>query len=117
MNNKKEFQLNIGLNNNPKSTSEIIAMLEAWFGTSGILSWAEVDGEYKGDTEHTIVAHISSHQLRPIVVRLVKHFCGEMTQDCIPIMWSDGYGVLVYNEQHVGEKYEFDAKFFIQINK
>jgi len=116
MKNKKEFQLNIGLGNNPMSSSEIIAMLGVWFGTSGVLSWEEVDGEWEGATERTIVAHISSHQLRVGVIKIARFFCSEMAQDCIPIMWSDGSGILVYNDQHVGEKYEFSDDYFVQIS-
>jgi hypothetical protein len=115
--------LNIGLNNNPLTATEIKERLSNSF-PNNLIEFREALGEYEGHDEPTLVVKISQvptdfdHWV--VFVGVLNEL---MTQECIPIklVWMNEYGIeknktqLVYNKDFNGEKYTFDPKYFIEM--
>ncbi|MFN5252159.1 MAG: hypothetical protein ACK5DE_14060, partial [Bacteroidota bacterium] len=77
-------------------------------------------GQYNGNPEPTAVIEIS--RLHGVTDGEVKEWCKYFTQECIAIertilsaqrkVYTEG--VLVYNPDYTGDRYTFDAQYFIK---
>ena len=115
--------LNIGLNNNLLTATEIKERFANSFPRN-IMEFREALGEYEGHDEPTLVVKISQvptdfEYWRAFVEVLNSLF----TQECIPFKlvsidengFQSTHEELVYNTTFEGEKYTFDPKYFIEM--
>lgn len=109
----KKIILNIGLNNNPLSASQVAKVARERLGLDRA-TWATEVGEYLQDAEPTIVLHGETSKAYDQIMYLAKELSEDLTQDCIAIKVDD-QGHLVYPETFTGERYEFDENYFIKI--
>ena len=100
-------KLNIGLNNNPYSSEEVINKLNGVMGDIPITFSVEI-GEYDGNDEPTVVVIYE----RYASIDKLERLCEEMTQDYIAVK-IDGVGRMVFNPGYNGKRFEFDDKYFI----
>ena len=101
--------LNIGLNNNPKTTEEITQTLNKLVGRAPVKR-SLVDGEYKGDVEPTLVLVYENERLTRVQLQTL---CEQTTQEAIALK-RDGKGRLVFNPNYRGQKFTFNQDYFIE---
>jgi hypothetical protein len=115
--------LNIGLNNNPLTATEIKERLSNSF-PKNIMEFREALGEYEGHDEPTLVVKISQISSDVQYWRaFVETLNSLLTQECIPFKlvsidengFQSTHEELVYNTTFEGEKYTFDPKYFIEM--
>lgn len=104
---------NIGLNNNPKTTEQIIMTFKVNF-FNDIVLFREDMGEYKESPEPTLIVEVLTEGVffEGAVIDLTEEMCDVYTQESIAVK-IDGEGHLVYNRNFEGEKYEFDEQYFL----
>jgi len=106
-----KFEINLGLGNNPFSYHEVVNLLHQNLTISGVR--LEV-GEYNGETELTVVAtgRGNAEQVEIALMALTR----VTEQECIAVMFegSENRGKLVYNRSFIGDKMDFDPKYFIR---
>ena len=115
--------LNIGLNNNPLTATEIKERFANSFPRN-IMEFREALGEYEGHDEPTLVVKISQVSSDFQYWRaFVETLNSLLTQECIPFKlvsidengFQSTHEELVYNTTFEGEKYTFDPKYFIEM--
>jgi ATP phosphoribosyltransferase len=106
-----KFEINLGLGNNPYSYQEVVNLLHKHLRISG--TRLEVS-EYDGETELTVVA--SGIGNADYVVPVLRSLATITEQECIAVMFesSERTGRLVYNRSFIGDKMDFDPKYFIR---
>jgi hypothetical protein len=118
----KYTTFNIGLHNNPLNYESMARFMNNAFGTTNESVEIQLrDGEYNSDTEPTAVVriwHNSEYQDALWAEMMAATLCTLCTQECIPyIHYKDGFAIdeqLVYNLSFQGDKYDFDAAYFIE---
>lgn len=104
--------LNIGLNNNPFTQSEIIQKLISDYH---VHAYDLRDGEYEGEHEPTLVVQIVSDYARTShFIKKIEELATILTQNCIAVS-TDQFDLLVYSQNYQGERYKFDNQYFINI--
>ena len=107
---KQVVRLNIGLNNNPHSTEDILGVLKVFLSVD---SHSVQVGRWEGADEPTLVVTALTERgfdnIKAFVAELTLH----LTQDAIAFKYG-GQGVLEYNPNYEGdERYEFNEEYFI----
>lgn len=105
-----KIKLNIGLENNPLTTTDITQIL--WLnGFYHIKSRIHMS-TYLGNPERTLA--IESNYLRneDQLIRVIKALCLMLTQECIAVT-VNGVGSLVYDPTFKGEQIKFNSEYFI----
>lgn len=117
----KYTTFNIGLNNNPLNYESMARFMNNAFGTTNEKVEVQLrNGSYEGDSEPTAVVrvwHKSDYQDALWAETMATTLCELCTQECIPYTYYNcGFAVdeqLVYNPDFKGDKYDFDAAYFI----
>ncbi len=117
-----QLTFNIGLENNPLNTDQILELFGALVNESRTSKFSVVGhrldmSEYEGNPGRTLIVRVStSVGSLSLLNGFVKALCSWMTQDSIAYK-QDGSetGVLVYNVNHVGDKQEFNGEYFIEL--
>lgn len=125
----KYTTFNIGLNNNPYSYEKVAEMMNRSFNHCADKVQVQLrEGLYHPNDETIIfeptavvrLKHSLGYQDPEWAELLTKTLCGVFTQECIPYRHIDVKGSevtiteeLVYNDDFKGDKYDFDAEFFI----
>ena len=77
----------------------------------------EMDGEYNGVAEPTIVLTFETKADITSIVPLIEKWCTNMSQICIAMQLKDNdgntFGALIYNRDFRGHKSPFDIKYFL----
>lgn len=110
-----EFQMNIGLNNNPLSMHDIATILK---NTPGMRSFQfkHTDSMYNDIDEPTMVV-IGRFDISFDFENQVKALCMMLTQECIAVLtttFCSTEGKLIYNPEFKGKKQSFDMKYFVK---
>ena len=107
------IKLNIGLENNPKSFTEVSKNTN-WMLCFGLFESREEVGEYEGKPERTAVIKLTNDvDSESTVIEFVEYLTTIFIQDCIAVKIND-VGYLVYNPEYKGEKFEFNNEYFIE---
>ena len=110
----KTIQINVGLNNNPMNTEQVIN----YFGTLEnyrLMAYQIVDSEFNGQIEPTFVALLEYKYTRQSkVLADFENICNLMEQESIAIK-TDFMKVLAFNASYSGQGYQFDDQFFKSI--
>jgi len=110
----KTLQVNIGLNNNPYTASEVIDRM-ASEGNYRLMGFQIVDMEYLGNVEPTFVGLFEYKYARQSkVLTDFENLASEMTQDSIAIS-TDVMDAIAFSPRYTGEPYKFDEKLFRRI--
>lgn len=105
-----KIKLNIGLENNPLTESDIIKIL--WLnGFYHMKSRVHV-GTYLGNPERTLVIEGNYLRNEAQFIRVIEALCLMLTQECIAAM-ADGVGALIYDPNFKGEFIWFNKDYFI----
>jgi hypothetical protein len=119
--------LNIGLNNNPQSFEQVTELMTKIFNADG--EWKVESqlraGVYSPDEETTIIEPTAVIRITDNIGfnsffwnHITELFCQKFTQECIPYQSTEGGRVvaekLVYADSFKGERYKFDANYFLQ---
>jgi hypothetical protein len=107
---KQVVRLNIGLNNNPHSTEDILGVLKVFLSVD---SHSVQVGKWEGADEPTLVVTALTERGFDNIKGLVAELTTYLTQDAIAFKYG-GQGVLEYNPNYEGdERYEFNEEYFI----
>lgn len=105
-----KIKLNIGLENNPLTESDITKIL--WLnGFYHMKSRVHV-GTYLGNPERTLVIEGKYLRSEAQFIRVIEALCLMLTQECIAAV-ADGTGALIYDPNFIGEFIEFSKDYFI----
>ena len=115
-----KYTINIGLrDNNYSKAVELInnARQGGYFEDYHI---REMNGEYNGVPEPTIVLTLETKADVVSMTELVKRWCTQMNQICIAIQLRDKenntFGALIYEQNWKGEQASFNSKYFLTNN-
>lgn len=110
------YELNIGLNNNPFTYSQLVNRFGELTGVHLIDKRLDA-GQYDGQEEPTAVLLIMHNSSQ--VESAVQKMCEIFTQECIAMrkLNDSKSGILIYPEYVYERLYEFDEKYFIPFFK
>jgi hypothetical protein len=108
-----KIEINIGLNNNPKTAERITHLLNLYFGGRELKNQVQI-GEWEGADEPTLVLEVFSTHTQLVISELVEDLIVLCKQDAIPFRFN-GVGELVFDEDYKGERYPFDEAYFLTI--
>ena len=107
---KRVVRLNIGLNNNPHSTEDILSAVALFLS---IDSHSVQIGKWDGADEPTLVVTGLTERSLEDIEDIVSAMTLDLTQQAIAFKYG-GKGILQYNPHYDGdERYEFDEQYFI----
>lgn len=107
---KRIVRLNIGLNNNPHSTEDILSAVALFLS---IDSHSVQIGKWEGADEPTLVITGLTERSIDAITDIISALTVDLTQDAIAFKYG-GKGVLQYNPNYSGdERYEFSDEYFI----
>jgi hypothetical protein len=111
----KTLQVNIGLNNNPYTSEDVIDRM-ASDKNYRLMAYQIVDMEYLGNIEPTFVGLFEYKYARQSkILTDFEDLASEMTQDSIAIS-TDKMDAMAFSPRYTGEPYKFDEKLFKRIN-
>lgn len=117
--------LNVGLNNNPQSFEQVTEFITKIFKEAIVESQLR-EGVYHPDEETTIIEPTAVIRITTDDLEfnsffwnhITELFCQKFTQECIPYQSIEQGRViaekLVYVDSFTGERYTFDANYFLQ---
>lgn len=108
-----KIEINIGLNNNPKTAERITHLLNGYFGGRELKTQIQT-GEWEGADEPTLVLEVFSTHTQLVISELVEDLVDICTQEAIPFRFN-GVGELLFNDTYTGERYPFDEQYFLTI--
>jgi len=112
-----KYTINIGLHNNNFSQAVMHINNAKQTGYFDNYHIREVNGEYNGEPEPTIVLTFETEANITSVVPLIETWCKNMTQICIAMRLEDKdnntFGALIYDTSFRGRKVPFDSKYFL----
>jgi len=107
----KTLQVNIGLNNNPYTSEDVIDRM-ASDKNYRLIAYQIVDSEFEGKVEPTFVGLFEYKYGRDSkVLNDFEDLASVMTQQSIAVMTSS-MEVLAFSPSYKGKRYHFDRKFF-----
>ena len=115
-----KYIINIGLEGNiySKVIEQLNNLRGRWFDNYHI---TEQLGEYNGVPEQTAVITLDSKAHYSSIEIMTKKLCKSLKQECIPFALTDKcdnmFGTLVYNENYLGKKQNFNRNYFITKHK
>mgnify|MGYP003143235749 CR=1 FL=1 len=111
-----KYILNIGLDGNiyGEVVTQLNNLRSRWFDNYHI---TEQMGEYNGVPEQTAVITLDSEAHYSSIEIMIKKLCKSLKQECIPFALTDKhgnmFGSLVYNDNYIGKKQNFNRNYFI----
>lgn len=105
-----KIKLNIGLENNPLTDTDITKIL--WINGFYHMKTRIHVGTYLGNPERTLIIEGIYSRNEEQFIRVIEGLCLMLTQECIAAVVND-VGALIYNPTFVGETIEFDSDYFI----
>jgi hypothetical protein len=107
----KTLQINIGLNNNPFTSDEVIDYI-ASNNEYRLIAYQIVDAEFQGKVEPTFVGLMEyKYSRQSKILQDFENIASVMTQGSIALV-TDRMQVLAFNPSYEGEGYEFDEQYF-----
>lgn len=107
----KTIQINIGLNNNHFTPSEVKEYFEE-HKDYRLMACYEKDMTFQGNVEPTFVAMLEyCYRDESKVLADFERICSVITQESIAIS-TDSMEVLAFNPSYNGERYRFDPQLF-----
>ena len=112
-----KYTINIGLHNNDFSKAVMHINNAKQTGYFEDYHIREMNGEYNGVPEPTIVLTFDTKADVTSMVPLIEKWCKEMSQVCIAMQLKDNdsntFGALIYDTDFRGHKSPFDIKYFL----
>lgn len=105
-----KIKLNIGLENNPLTESDITQIL--WLNGFYHMKSRIHISTYLGNPERTLIIEGSYLRNEKQFIRVIEGLCLMLTQECIAAM-VNGIGALIYDPTFTGETIEFNKDYFI----
>ena len=107
----KTLQINIGLNNNPFTSDEVIDYI-ASNKEYRLMAYQIVDSEFQGNVEPTFVGLLEyKYNRQSKILQDFENIASVMTQGSIALV-TDKMQVLAFNPSYNGEGYQFDNQYF-----
>lgn len=107
----KTLQINLGLNNNPMTSEEVINYF-ATLPEYRLMAYMIKDKTFMGEVEPTFVALLEYKYAKQSKVLVdAENWCSIFTQESIAIS-TDFMEVLAFNITYNGEGYKFDTNLF-----
>ena len=103
--------LNIGLENNPWSFTQVVNYFKTYSDGEALVRLAT--GTYNGNTERTAVVLFETDRGVIYIREWIERLCKLMTQESIAMKFGK-VGMLIYAEDFRGERHSFDQKYFIE---
>lgn len=105
--------INIGLNNNPKTSNQILELLSS-YSSYTVISSKLRNGTYVGEIEPTLVVNFECRYARvSTFLRTIENLCLVLEQECIPVS-CDEFDIMVFSPKYKGDKFKFDERCFIR---
>ena len=112
-----KYTINIGLNNNNFSSAVMHINNAKQAGYFDNYHIREMNGQYNGIAEPTMVLTFDTKSDITSIVPLVEKWCTNMTQVCIAMQLKDNdnntFGALIYDRDFKGDQSSFDSKYFL----
>jgi hypothetical protein len=110
-------QINIGLNNNPYNFEQIFNHM-ASLREQKLLGACEYVSEYIDNPEPTFVGkfEVPDNTDIRVLIKWMEVLSDTYTQECIPFTSPIG-DLLVYNRSWIGDRYKFDARYFVTLEQ
>lgn len=110
MKRQNKIILNIGLNNNNKTTEQIASSLNQ--NNLFVKASYKTKSSYKGVDESTLIIHIKSGLKLSKIIDVIENLCLVCGQECIAARINKNE-FIIYNPKFTGEKIEFNSNYFI----
>lgn len=111
----RTLTINVGLNNNPMSASEVVDYFASFNSELRLMAYQIKDSEYNGEVEPTFVAMFENKtKYDSTIFDELEFACEKMTQECIALSMDTG-DMLVYNPSFNGDRFKFDSKYFLTL--
>lgn len=107
----RNFRINLGLNNNPKTLEQIEKHCFNALGKH--IKLAVKVSEYNKKRELTLIVYGKTRKTYQDLLRFIDIMNTECTQECIPFTYNNEFKDLVYNVDYKGQKQLFNEKYFI----
>ena len=112
-----KYTINIGLNNNNFSSAVMHINNAKQAGYFDNYHIREMNGQYNGIAEPTMVLTFDTKADITSMVPLVEKWCKQMNQVCIAMQLKDNdnntFGALIYDRNFKGDQSSFDDKYFL----
>jgi hypothetical protein len=110
----KTLQINIGLNNNPFTSDEVIDYMSS-NKEYRLMAYQIVDSEFQGKVEPTFVGLLEyKYSRQSKILSDFENIASVMTQGSIALV-TDKMQVLAFNPAYEGDGYQFDSQYFKSI--
>ena len=107
----KTLQFNLGLNNNPMTTDQVINYF-ATLSDYRLMAYQIKDKTFNGEVEPTFVALMEyKYAKQSKVLSDFENMCSVFTQESIALA-TDYMEVLVFNTKYDGDGYKFNKELF-----
>ena len=107
----KTLQINLGLNNNPMTSKEVIEYFEG-LCEYRLMAYVIANKTFQDESEPTFVAMLEYKYARQSkVLSDAENWCSVFTQESIALS-TDFMEVLVFNPSYNGDGYKFDRELF-----
>ena len=108
-----QYQLNIGLENNPfNNPKDIEGILDAFGMKSDTMRYDL--GEYNRTPERTLIVKNITFDGLTTIARKVKDLCVIFKQECIALEYNNKSGRLIYHPRYKRKRTKFNRKYFIK---
>lgn len=127
--NKIKIELNIGLKIGNVGRLNVAILKDIIKAKYGFLLYENETfkfqvsvGQYNSNHEPTLIVEFYADSDLDIgnLPIITRELCKETYQDCIPFLVNfieiEPFGLLVYNPNFGGQRYDFDHKYFLHIN-
>ena len=109
MKRQNKIFLNIGLNNNDKTTKQIVSSLKQ--NNLFVKASYKTKSIYKGFDESTLIIYINSGLKLSKIIDVIENLCLVCGQECIAARINKNE-FIIYNPKFTGEKIKFNSKYF-----
>lgn len=106
----KTFQMNLGLNNNPMQTEEVINYF-ATIKEYRLMAYYIADKTFNGEVEPTFCAMFQYYGRESQILKDTEDWCIKFTQESIAIS-TPKMELLAFNPLYNGDSYKFDNSLF-----
>lgn len=108
-----QYELNIGLENNPFDNPKDIEGILNAFGIETNSIRYDI-GQYKEASERTVIIKNITFNGLTEIVRKVKSLCVIFKQECIALEYNGRSGRLIYHPRYKRKRTKFNRKYFIK---
>ena len=109
MKRQNKIILNIGLNNNDKTTEQIASSLNQ--NNLFVKASYKTKSSYKGVDESTLIIYINSGLKLSKIIQVLENLCLVCNQESIATRINKNE-FIIYNPTFIGEEIKFNSKYF-----